>query len=73
MGIPTDNATHNAPTEFLILWIPSKGTLIFFKLIGFLFGRLTLRSNSEYVLNCLILLILKLNKNFAHKYKSFYF
>ena len=47
IGIPTDKATPNAPTEFLILCIPSNGILIFFILIVFLFGKLISTSNLE--------------------------
>ena len=55
--IPTVNATAAAPTEFLILCIPSKGILIFLIINFFLFGKLTSKSNSENFMFCLIFFI----------------
>ena len=57
--IPTVNATAAAPTEFLILWIPSKRNSNFFNNQLFLFGKLTSKSNSENFMFCLIFLIKK--------------
>ena len=63
--IPTVIATAAAATEFLILWIPSKGILIFLIIIFFLFGRFTCKSNSENFILRLIFLIKKFDFEFT--------
>ena len=63
--IPTVIATAAAATEFLILWIPSKGILIFLIITFFLFGRFTCKSNSENFILRLIFLIKKFDFEFT--------